>query len=184
MPTGYTSAVQDGTITKLKDFVLHCIPALIGEIPSEQDQYYRNRLNETQEWLSDLLNMTPGEIERAAQEDYEKSLNRWLKSEADRQLFHGRYNNMLKMVRNWQPPTQEHDSLRGFMIEQLEKSVEFDCPVIERPIEKSPQEWYSHNIKEASGKIELYALEMIKELDKFEKNSAWMAELHKSLEEK
>lgn len=183
MPTGYSSAVLDGTITELKDFVLHCTPGVMGTIPSAPDQYYRNRLTETQEWLSDLLNMTPGEIEKAAQEDYEKSLNNWQKSDVDRQLFYERYNSMLIMVRNWQPPTQEHDSLRDFMIEQLERSIKFDCLDIERPIEKLPQEWYSHNIKEASGKIDYYALEMVRELDKFEKNSAWMAELHKSLEE-
>jgi hypothetical protein len=38
-----------------------------------------------------------------------------------------RYEAMLAQAQAWVPPTDEHDGLREFMVDQIKSSIEFDC---------------------------------------------------------
>lgn len=196
MPTGYTAAVADGTITDLKSFALQCargMGALIAmrdepwdaPIPErfEPSSYNADKLAEVQAELAALRAMSPKEWEDAAHAEHQSRLasyEDWKRKNAEQRE---RYDAMLAKVREW---TGAPEGLKPFMVEQLERGREFDCPEDRKwygpslePI--TGEEWKAEREQELMRQSAYHAGEHQKEVDRTEGRNAWIAQLRASL---
>lgn len=132
MPSGYTESVASGKITEFKEYALLCARAfgacfslrdepLSSEISEfKVDDYYLNKVKETEEKIASLLSMT--------QQDKEAEFNKYVsdglklaeESISEKRKIKQRYENMLEQVKNFDPPSSEHSKYKSFMIKQLE----------------------------------------------------------------
>jgi hypothetical protein len=100
-----------------------------------------------------------------------------------------KYSNMLKKVKSWKPPTENHINLKTFMIEQLEQSIEFEDVTYHRlELEKvlsrgfsSGHRWRELQIKEAEKEAEYYKKDYIKEVNRCRASNTWLRQLRESL---
>ena len=140
MPTGYTYEVQEGKITTLEDFAKHCGRAFLWQARESNEKdlvklvesettiaYYEKQLKESTELLEKLVSLSDEEWEAKYASEEKKRVayeDEYNKRKATELL---NYTSMLEKVRDWTPPTPKHEEMKKFMIDQLEKSIEFDC---------------------------------------------------------
>src|SRR4051794_6955711 len=160
-PTGYTQPVKDGEITTLEEFAWTCARAFgafmeLRDSPSDADltkhveveprTFYRDALERERERLKELEAMTPEQAEAAAAKAYSEEHERIAKYRTESTETRERYEAMLEKARAWEPPTEEHQGMKKFMIEQLEESIKFDSHDWEYPAKKSGQEWLEEEL--------------------------------------
>ncbi|WP_133771644.1 hypothetical protein [Enterovirga rhinocerotis] len=151
-----------------------------------QTAYHDERLAAARVRLIQLLAMSSEEVRAAAEEsqrESDKSLNEY---KARRLLHRERYEAMLVRVRDWAPPSSEHEPLKEFMIEQLESSINFDCstgPWSEQPAPLSPEDWFDDELQKASREVGYHTRERAKEIERTESRNKWLADLRASLAE-
>lgn len=195
MPTGYTAAVQDGTITELEPFALQLargMGALVmmrddphdAPIPEkfEPSDYNAKRLEEAKAERDRLYAMTSTEVQDAADVDYAE----WVADKSKREQEHGhqraRYLAMIAKVEAWQGAPE---GIKEFALEQLHRGLEFDCP---EPFEywrtappKDGGEWKREKLEKATQDILYHAKAHAEEEARTEGRNAWIAQLRKSL---
>lgn len=127
--------------------------------------------------------MSDREINIVAKSEYAVQVKEYEKSVKSRSDMKSRYEDMLKEVRAYQPPSSEHIGFKSFMIEQLESSIKFDCsykPTM--PKLKTAEEWKKENIKSATWNINYHQEELSKEIERCAERTLWVKQLKKSLE--
>lgn len=202
MPTGYTSKVQDGEITELKDFILNCAkgfgafskvkldPSNNQLILAEVGEYYERKLEECTRKLAKYNSMTDDEIKI----EIGKSVSENIKSMIEyRDKFYKQlknYNDMISKVERWEVPSEEHRELKNFALKQLNDSRNFDCSedfldtYCKMPTEEdipSISEWRNKHINKVLKDIAYYSKELIKERDSIEEYNKWAIDLVNSL---
>ena len=71
------------------------------------------------------------------------------------------YLRMLKLVNEWEPPTEEHNGVKAFMMDQISKSIDFDCNYNEpEPVMIDPGGWIKQSINKAKRDVEYYEKEL------------------------
>lgn len=148
MPTGFTAPVEKGEITALPDFALLCARGL-GPTIAMRDMSFdapltkenlsfdtshnvtaiiaaEDRIKEVEAW-------TPEEAAEEARKYNQARLKEFLKGKRERKHTAQRYGALLVQVEAWTPPTADHEGLKDYMAEQLERSLEHDCYDAERP---------------------------------------------------
>lgn len=196
MPTGYTAAVQDGTITEFPEFAMSCaraFGALIDMRDSPADAvipeafdaptYHAKALREAQQRVAELTSMSEEEKIAAAASDYSEKLTRWRESAAKRAEQKRRYEAMLAKVAAWEPPTPEHHGLKQFMLEQLCGSLDFDCggtpPAT--PIEQTAEEWHASAVAQAREDVSYHRKHHAEDCARTASRNQWLADLRHSL---
>lgn len=195
--TGYTEKVAENENFSFKDFALMCarsFGALIdmrdepldAPLPEkfEPNDYYINRLNEAKAELRKFRANPPKKDELSKRYDeYLFTLGEDIRKENDkRKIIKQRYEAMIDKVKNWQPPTPEHNGLKELMIEQLTDSIEFDCKEYKPRIETKAE--YIHvygNEKYLLDEIAHYERFVKEEKDRCESKNKWIKELRDSL---
>ncbi|MFN4091614.1 MAG: hypothetical protein ACK4FG_01805 [Brevundimonas sp.] len=187
MPTGYTAAVQDGTITELKDFAFRCARAMgalvsMREMPMdapiperfEPSSYAYSAWEKATQELESLRAMTPEEWEAHAAADLEQRMVRHREFEEKNELYRSRYTAMIEKVEAWEGAPE---GLKEFMLEQLTTSLNFDVlhfPVPE-PLDRDLLE------EKLIRDVSYYAEAAAQELNRTEARNAWVAQLRESL---
>lgn len=199
MPTGYTADVQSGKVTEFSQFAMQCARAFGALVTMRDDppdaaipqefqptSYHVEKLSEARDTLSRLRAMTVDQRDLAARKHYEDARASWDKYEAERAAARSRYDAMLAHVRTWQPPSPEHDGLKSFMIDQLEKSIDFDCspPCRNPPKPMRRDDWFNMAVAQAERDIAYHTEENANEVDRASKRTEWVRALRKSLEAK
>lgn len=197
MPTGYTSAVKDG-IT-FEQFALGCARAFGALSPMRDDPagtpipdefkptpFYADNLASAVQALSAAKRMTDEEATAQSAAAWQLAEDNRLKTIKDMTELRGRYEQMVAQVNAWTPPTTDHSELKVFMLDQLTKSIEFDCDVsyYQEPAKKMTGPEYKAAIIEAARKgVERYA-EMVSEEEARAKSCTdWVKALKTSLKE-
>lgn len=152
MPTGYTANVQNGSVVTLKDYASLCARAftplielrdepLTPELPDEiktNTTYTEKRIEEDTQKLAEVRAWTEEEANNKAIEAYVTEKQRILGILDESRIQTNRYETMLAKVREWQPPSEDHISLKNFMINQLLDSIQHD----------SMEDYYGKALKE------------------------------------
>jgi len=196
MPTGYTICIKDGV--SFETFALRCarnFGALIemrdedfdAPIPKEfkPTPYHQEEIKKAEEVIKKLEKITAKEADIAALKKYTDKLQERKKELTKNKLIIKRYQSMLEEAGAWTPPTEEHQGLKTFMINQLRESIEFDGlenyykkhPVIE---EKGHQ-WREEGLLKAEKDIEYHTIEDLKEIERCAGRTRWVKELLSSL---
>lgn len=156
MPTAFTAAVVDGELDDFKSFAWHCARAFMYNTRdvNEGDGRYRRpevsisdgsferSLKHATVGLEDAksehqanLNRTDDEWKAEAKEAFEQASSYYDERRERFTTENNRIQVMLAKVVAWQPPTEQHERMKEFMVEQLEKSVPYE------PTAPNPQEY-------------------------------------------
>jgi len=139
MPTGYTAGILDGKITTFPQFATQCMRAFGATIhmrdddmdaeitPRTPSDYYSKEIEKAKQLLKDVETLSDVEIVQNRKEELEKNKDYHLKAIEKAKVDTKNMNDILKDVRKWQPPTSEHIEIKDFMIDQIEKTIDFDC---------------------------------------------------------
>lgn len=194
MPTGYTSSVQKGEITELKDYILDCsrsFGALIhmrddnsGQIKyREVSDYHMEQLDRSRRDYEDFSKLSDEDIQNIIDESYNRRVKEQEEGLKNFEEGKQRYLDMLEKVKSWTPPTDEHINLRKFAIEQLEKSLEFDYSdnlkkyYLQEPFKDTVESYKQCKLKMYLDNIERHSKGYKEELEGVEKANKWIDDL-------
>jgi hypothetical protein len=196
MPTGYTSSLYDGE-QSFEDFTLRCaraMGALISmrdapwdaPIPDEVEpstKYHDDAIAAARARLRKLDGITPATAEKEAKREYEKRFAVRDDTEAERRERRARYEEMVRQVEAWEPPTADHTGLKDFMLEQLRQSIDFDTKPWAMPVDDplSGQEWIEVQRAQAERNLTHHIAEREKEIERATARTAWIKALKASL---
>lgn len=194
MPSGYTADLYDLKEVSFQDFVIGCASAFIPEArdmgmlkklpdaPSKDsvDYYYKASIDAVEK-LEQFLSLSYEELAQMNESDYAKSLFSWKDYSDTKQKILSAYNNMLNQVIAWEPPTERHEGLKDFMIEQLKASIDFDGTISEMPRPITTEQYRADRIEQLRLNVEYYTNEHKKAVERYENNLGWLNELKKSI---
>ena len=136
MPTGYTAYIEDGDIATGKEFLKLCTRAfgiavdlkdesLSVPTPThfEPNTYYKKRYKKALEDFNEANNLTFDNAKIQMKAAYERRISDY-KSWAEKgSLMNEKYAKVRKEVEEWIPPTEEHQSLKKFALEQIDMCI-------------------------------------------------------------
>jgi hypothetical protein len=181
MPTGYNEKVLDGTMG-FRDYALRCAHAFVWET---RDMSIDSDLPEPSHYDHDEKRLADIRKELAEKRAWTKE--QW---EADELRTRNEVNRHLTEAaaeRLNTPPTEEHEALKKFMIEQLEMAFQYeargfdarwDTPISKRDIETYRQE----RIEQLESMEKRYAIDAEAAKERYEANKRWREALMESLE--
>jgi hypothetical protein len=196
MPTGYNEKVLDGTMG-FRDYALRCAHAFVWETrdmsidsdlpePSHYD-HDEKRLADIRKELAEKRAWTKEQWE-ADELRTRNEVNRHLtEAAAERLKTRANVERVLAQVYAYTPPTEEHEALKKFMIEQLEMAFQYeargfdarwDTPISKRDIETYRQE----RIEQLESMEKRYAIDAEAAKERYEANKRWREALMESLE--
>jgi hypothetical protein len=194
MPTGYTHKIKDGQ--SFEDFVLGCARAfgalvLMRDEPSdapiperfEPSDYHVKERDKAKEQYRIVSEMTEAEAEEKAEAEYTQAMTRYNLRVLENNNEQVMYKAMLAKVRAWQAPST-HADLKRFMIEQLEKSKDFDNFEPDLPKQISGRAWKANAEANALRDIGYHTTEYAKEVERVEGRNKWIKDLRDSLKAK
>ncbi len=199
MATGYTYAVVEGRITTFNEFARECaraFGALITmrddpagtEIPEEfkpDISHYDENISQDLENLENLLRGDCEITRKMYKRDMDYERKHFTERREKAKLAVERCENILKRVREWNPPTHEHINMKDFMIEQLESTIKFDgiseSEMNEKFREKPFQQWLKETTAATEKSILWSRKHKEEEIDRCKKRTEWVKDLRESL---
>jgi len=196
MPTGYTLDLHDGKDITFEEFALKCaraFGALIDmrdepiDTPTpeklEPSDYHLKELEKAAKRFEEIKDWDDEKAQEEAERLYQEALKKREESIKKIEQIRKRYEDMLLKVRQWKPPTPDHEGLKKFMIQQLEESIEFDCFIPEMPQRLSGEELRKQQIEKILSDIEYHGKEYVEEVNRVYERNKWLLLLRKSLKQ-
>lgn len=197
MPTGYTAKIYEGKPQTRDEFILDCARAFgaliemrdqpIGaEIPQEfapDTRYHDEQLADAQARLDEAATLTMDQCADRADADYRKELAYRKDVREKNATLRKRYLAMRADVERWVPPTDDHVELKKFMLDQLDRAMEFDCsgPFGDEPQLIGPEAWRAEHRRKAIHDFEYHTGRRREEIERAEKRTVWVRLLRESL---
>ncbi len=196
MPTGYTAAVGDGTITDFTEYALQCARAfgacitlrdepLGSEIPEfEASDYNATKLAEAEKALAAFLAMPEQERREMHAAEIANNIEAAERGLAEKMVQRHRYETMLKKAKAFQSPSTEHNEYAKFLVSQLEGSIDWDCDTSYYEKLKKPvpfAEWKSKKVKDLTRDIEYHTKGHREELERTASRNKWVRQLKEAL---
>ena len=194
MPQGYTTDIYEGKNISFRDFALKCARAFgacieqrdddLNDKPKlvekTNDNHSLRKINEAKLWKKPT---------KAEFDAYVKKQTAYCNKEIDeKNKLKASYLKMLDKAKAWTPPTEEHEGLKKFMIEQLTGSLDFDCSnhYYEQELKKLQHYTYKEYVKDMSDSnkrdIAYYTEQLKKENERVDNRNEWISALYKSLD--
>lgn len=133
MPTGYTAYIEDGEITTGKEFLKLCTRAFGVAIDQkeeplsnpthtkfEPDSYYERRYDEAVDKLKVAKDMTFDEALSQMREYYSKRVSDCKQYAEKETEMNKKYQKVRDEVERWIPPTENHNGIKKFALEQID----------------------------------------------------------------
>lgn len=198
MATGYTASIYDGKNVGGKEFIATCASAfgvyvtkrdeaLGSDLPTlEPNVYHLNALKKARNELENLKFIDQEEIKKQIDEERQISLQRARERFNENNALKLRYEETLKDVENWIPPTSEHMELKNFCIQQLKDSIAFDCSDADEfkqsdEKEITPAEWLYEKGSRIAENVKYHQKEYRLEVERTNNRNIWISELRQSL---
>lgn len=196
MPTGYTDRIKDG-IT-FQQFAMGCARAFGACVTMRDDSsdkaiperfepsgWNKKELSKAYKELESINGMSVLDAEKLSLIEFAKECKRQTEAiTKDRKLM-SQYKDMLRQVKQWQPPTPHHIEFKEFMVEQIEGSIKFDGMeeyYIEHPPKKfTGEEWLAEKKAKIQKDIDYHAREDTAKIDRTNQRNQWVDDLRNSL---
>lgn len=198
MPTGYTSFINDGTVTDMKGFAKICARAF-GALISLRDEplkkdlpknlnpdftYHEGAIAEAEKSLTALRNMSYEDLTAAAEKQTQELIASYEARLAEKRAIRSRYEKVLAETKAWEPgPT--YADLKKFMIHQIEESIDHDCSeeYMSKPVAHTADTYLATQAESLEWKIK-YHRKQINDLGtRTDEANAWLDGLKKALGE-
>jgi hypothetical protein len=196
MPTGYTAAVADGTVTAFPEFAITCARAfgaliMMRDEPSgttipdefQPSDYSAKQLDAAKARWAALQSVTPEASAAASLAAYNTECESRAEAVLKRTQTRERYEAMLEEAKAWQAPTADHEGMKAFMIQQLEESIRFDCGdfALPAPVQRTGAAWLADQIAAAERDIAYHTKAHAEEVERTNMRNAWVKALRASL---
>ena len=195
MPTGFTAFIEDGDITTAKDFIMLCArefgatmsmrdEPLSTPIPEtlEPETFYQRRLIEEQKRLETVRAMTLEDAEKKMDEDYRSRLESFEKNKKRKEELCKLYDRFTNEVRSWTPPTQDHQKLKEFALDQLRISRPDPSSLDKmKPTKMPADEWLEAELDDCIKSVKRYREYAKSEQERNESRNKWISDLRDSL---
>jgi len=194
MPTGYTEDVAKGI--SFNDFIMGCARAMTpclsmrdephnAKIPQEfkPNKWNSEKLKEAMVKLQRLKKMSEAEIDEAARLEHIDAVAKQQARLKEIKELRKKYQTMLSDVERWIPPSDRHEGLKSFMVNQLHDSIDADCGTsyLKSPKPLSGQKWFDRHMKKVLWDIDHYTTMDKEEAERISYNNLWIKELRHSL---
>jgi hypothetical protein len=194
MPSGYTAEIEKGI--SFERFALNCsraFGALISmrddpmdtPIPDkiEPSDYHFKEWQRARKDYELAKKITLKNAKELAKNDYENAVKYNKKSIAEKNALKIKYEQMLSKVMKWVPPSKDHVAFKDFMIDQIKKSIDWDCDTKynKDPVLKSAKEWLKEKIERNKNDIEYHFKNHKEELERCANRTKWIQDLKNSL---
>ncbi len=138
MPTGYTAGIIDGTTKTFQDFAKQCMRQFGALIhmrdenmdkeyePSELSNYHNEQLQKAKESLQRAEKLTDFELIEMREKELKKDKKYLIKRIKETKIVRIKLDNFLEKAKLFTPPTEEHEGIANFMVEQLESTINHD----------------------------------------------------------
>lgn len=139
MPTGYTAGILDGEIKDFKQFAKLCIrnfgatihmrdePMDMEYVPRTPSDYHTKAIAEANKLLSDSQQLPDEEVIGLRKEQLLKDKKYYLEAIEKAKKNTEKLNVFLKEATEYTPPTDQHNSVKDFMINQINLTIDGDC---------------------------------------------------------
>lgn len=194
MPSGLTCDIKNDQ--SFRNFVLTCSRQFGALIHMRDDEigphvkhrtpsdYHDEQIKKLSEELKEIESMIDEEVSARCYSEYNSAVEHLLEREEQDQILKFKYENMLKKAYEWIPPTQDHVNLKELMIDQLKKSIEWDCSYkYSTPERLTPKEWKNTQIKRIKDSIKYHEKSAKEEIERCNGANAWIDALLASLPE-
>lgn len=193
MPTGYTAGIESGEITDLKQFALVCARAfgylielrdepLNKPLPEKlgHSNYYTQQIESDKKTIEELEGLSANDWQIRYYSMIEKQTNLHKKYLAELRDNKSKYESIKSQVLDWTPPTDEHNGLKDFMLEQIEMCVsDYEPPP---PVFKDIDTWKAETILSATKSLERSKKRFFEEEEKTKNKNDWLHALRLSLD--
>jgi len=194
MPTGYTCKVEDGSITTLEQYALTCARAFGACIDMRDDpidkpipdnfeprtKYDDERIAAVQAILNELPGLSAEECDARAKDEFDKAMASHVEYEKERYVRKIRYSNMKDMVKAWRVPSTIQ-SLKDFMLEQIDTSTRGDDWKPEPPVRLTGEKWREKELAAASRDLASSTKNRNEEIERVSGRNRWLADLRTAL---
>jgi len=194
MPTGYTAAIKQGI--SFEEYALSCarnFGALVmmrddpagAPIPEfKPSDFHKKALAKAKIDLALLKKMSSKDAKEMCEQEFNDACATRTLRLSERAELKCKYEEMLRQVQKWTPPTEEHQGMKAFMQSQIEESIQWDCGVdyLVMPVKQQPAKWLNDKIVKAIHDIEYSQDHHRDEVEKTDRNNKWVEDLRKSLE--
>lgn len=190
MVTGYTAPIVSKEGISFNDFVLHCSKAFIirmkersGDVPEkfECSNYHLKRTEEAKKKYEEFTQLSEEDKKKQWQEEINKIKKSLKESNLKTLEAKEKYEDMLIKVRQWTPPTKDHQGLKDFMIQQIESSIEYDIHFFKRTYIKDYNTWINEKIEKLNNDISYHTNKYRKEVKRVNEMNEWIKKLRESL---
>lgn len=182
MPTGYTEIIERGC--SFPQYLWRCVRAF-GVAPARIKQesfstYHTGERKKAEARLRELDSMTlkqAAHLERAEREADAERIRKWKRESEETRA---KYAAMRVEVEAWDPPSEEHASLKKFMLDQ----IQIGCPgdwVPDEPHPMTAKEWLAKQREKAAKDIAYHAEHERKDLERAREAQAWLEKLAASV---
>ena len=169
MPTEYTAGILDGKTKDFKQFAKICSKAFLIHLREEPfDDEYKERvptdyhtkaIAEAKQTLKDVEKLKDIDIIKNEKERLLKEIEYSKKQKVKKEENYFKMKSFLQKARNYEPPTEKHTGIAEFMIEQLTKTIDFDCKgyFYTEQIEKQKQQLKKINADDIRSDLKIQA---------------------------
>jgi hypothetical protein len=195
MPSGYTHDLYEGKKdVSFEEFALDCAKAFGAcislrdtpgaEIPDEfvPSTWHLDAQMEASARMASLQTMSTEAKQAAAEEKNRTAMREWEQrahEDGERRL---RLEEMLRQVKAWEPPSDEHAGLKTFMLEQLAESLRLDCGNVGPcPDLVTPEGWHATRLATAKRNLQYHREQYEAEVKRAEERTKWVQDLRASL---
>lgn len=204
MSTEYTAYIENSEITTGKEFLKLCTRAfgitidlknehLSVPIPNhfEPVTYYKKSYEKALEELNKANNLTFDDAKNQMKAAYEKRISDY-KSLAEKELaMNQKYAKVRKEVEEWIPPTEDHQGLKKFALEQINMCItkqEWIDEYLERSKEafddsdEAVEKYVRDNIQCRKEDLDMAYKSWKEELERTEKKNIWIRKFWKAFD--
>ena len=138
MPTGYTNYIVEDKNPTMRKFMRGCAHAFLVHLrdssisdklkPMNNDcSYEKDSLVNNAIQLHELIKMSNADYKLKLIEDTQLRIKKYTKYIKESTNTKKKLEKMLREVTAWTPPTDRHNNLKEFAIEQINSTIAFDC---------------------------------------------------------
>lgn len=138
MPTGYTYGIIEGKTKTFQEFAKHCMRNFGACIhmrdedsdkeytPRVPNDYHSKELQSAKEKLEKAEKMTDAELIKMRKKELNKSKRHHAESMENTKIARQKLDEFLLKAKAFEVPTENHEGIKKFMIEQLETTIYYD----------------------------------------------------------
>ena len=200
MPTGYTDGINAST--SFKEFAMKCARAFGALIEMRDDatdapipeefkvgNFYYDSVKRSEAEVARLTKMTETQKKAGALKAFADATKSYAHRIEESNSKRRQYSRMLNKVESWEPPSDDYQGMKDFMIEQLTSSIKYDCIdekdegsyYNKKPVLETPKNWWTKSLMAAERSLAYDKRSLKDETDRTNSRNNWIKKLRESL---